>query len=113
MDISLHCRLPGVDRNRLYLHLERRLGYALGRFADRLSGAAITLDDVNGPKGGTDVEARAEVHVLPHGRVLVQGRFTTPDTAVDGLCHKLKWALRRHLDRTRAGAGDRTSLAGS
>jgi len=112
MDISLQCRLPETDRTNLLGQLERRLGFAIGRFAESISEVHFSVDDVNGPRGGNDIEARAEVRLLPHGTVQVHGRYATAELAIDGLSHRLKLAIRRHLDRQRVGPGDRTSMAG-
>lgn len=35
-------------------YVERRLRFALGRFAHRLDQLQVRLEDVNGPRGGLD-----------------------------------------------------------
>ena len=38
-------------------HIERRLRFALGRFAARIHRLTVRLTDVNGPRGGLDKRA--------------------------------------------------------
>ena len=49
-------------------HVDRRLRFALGRFAARLSRVAVRLGDVNGPRGGID--KRCCIHLELRGKAL-------------------------------------------
>jgi len=39
--------------------IERQLGFALGRFGGRISRVSLFFEDLNGPRGGMDLECRA------------------------------------------------------
>jgi len=43
-------------------HLAKRLWFAIGRFADRVTAVRVWLEDLNGPHGGVDKRCAIEVH---------------------------------------------------
>jgi putative sigma-54 modulation protein len=49
-------------------HVDRRIRFALGRFATRLSRVAVRIGDVNGPRGGVD--KRCWIHLELGGKTL-------------------------------------------
>jgi len=59
----------------LSTYIQRRLGFALGRFDRRVERVLVRIEDVNGPKGGIDKHCRVVV-VMPHST-----------TAVMEVCH--------------------------
>ena len=54
-------------------HIERRLRYALGRFAAPIQRLTVRLTDVNGPRGGLYCCRRIAVALVPRGVVTVLG----------------------------------------
>ena len=49
----------------LSTYIQRRLGFALGRFGRRVERVLVRVEDTNGPKGGIDKQCRVAV-VVPH-----------------------------------------------
>ncbi len=106
--MQVEVRSRGIEGGReLTEYVNRRLGFALGRFGDAVKRVRVVIEDVNGPRGGLDkrcvvtasgdgFEHRVvEVHdVEVHGAV---------NRAVSAMGRALSRALRRlHDDVGRA-----------
>ena len=82
----------------------RRALRRLGRITDRIAGLAVSLVDLNGPKGGVDRQCQMEAR-LRDGRLLhVRARAADVGTALDAALHKL---VRRILREAQRGVGRR------
>ncbi len=49
--------------------VDRRVRFALARFADRLLAVRVRLDDLNGPRGGLDMRCRMTAQLRAGGQV--------------------------------------------
>lgn len=82
-------------------HAERRLRFALGRFAPRLWRARLTFTDVNGPRGGIDkrcsLTVRGEAVDLQ-----VSDSANDAYAAADLVCDRAGRAVARAVERERA-----------
>ena len=86
-----------------------RLQYALGRFAHRIGDAAASFEDLNGPRGGPDVQCRIKLQLRPRGEVNVSAVAASPGAALSEAAQRAsrcvksrirrRWMVRR---RTRA-----------
>ncbi|MCR9199392.1 MAG: HPF/RaiA family ribosome-associated protein [Planctomycetaceae bacterium] len=99
MHIVLHTSRLTVSHS-VKLHLERRLGFALGRFADVISAIDVRLEDINGPRGGIDKMCRLRVN-LPGAATPVIVEVTDQDlrAAIDIAADRMGRAFSRRLDR--------------
>ena len=88
-------------------HIERRLRFALGRFAARIHRLTVRLTDVNGPRGGLDKHCRIAVALVPRGMVMVEGAGDDPFALVAGAAKRAGRAVRRELERRRRGRNPR------
>ena len=67
----------------LSTYIQRRLGFALGRFDRRVERVLVRIEDVNGPKGGIDKHCRVVV-VMPHSTTAVmEGRGSNFRVAIN------------------------------
>lgn len=82
----------------------RRLGFALGRFGDRVGRVTVHLVDLNGPRGGVDKRCRVVVEVLGHGPVVVEDTNASLTAAIDRAADRVGQAVRRRLDAARLHA---------
>lgn len=82
-------------------HIERRLGYALSRFADRIDRLSVHLADINGPRGGIDKRCRIAVNLVPRGAVMVEGTGDNPFTLISDSAKRARRSVRRLLERRR------------
>lgn len=86
---------------RLRSVVERRLGFALSRFATRLRRIVVRLDDQNGPRGGVDKRCRIEA-VLRDGRHLfAEDREAKWTLAVGLAAARIGRAVGRRVEQTR------------
>jgi len=95
-------------------HVERRLGFALSQFGDRIGRVTVHLTDANEPWGGEDKRCRVVVEVLGHARVVVEDTDRDLNVAIDRAADRVGQAVRRKLDRARlyADLTDPKSLSG-
>jgi putative sigma-54 modulation protein len=91
--------------DRLQEHIERQLNFALGQFESWISGTAVHLEDVNGPKGGIDKQCRILVN-LKGGKTLkvedIDADFTI---AVNRAADRLGQVVSREVDKRREKKG--------
>ncbi|MCC6622386.1 MAG: HPF/RaiA family ribosome-associated protein [Deltaproteobacteria bacterium] len=83
----------------LRAHVERRLGFALSRLEDRLSGVRVRCTDENGPKGGLDKRCVVELRGPDIDTLVVEARATVWNAAIDEAVERAARALVRVLDR--------------
>ena len=82
-------------------HIERRLGFALGRFGGRVGLVTVSLEDLNGPRDGLDQHRRIEVGLLPSGKVMAEATGVEVIAAVNRAAG---------ADRIRLKAGDEATM---
>ena len=85
-------------------HIERRLRFALGRFAARIDRLTVRLSDVNGPRGGVDKRCRIAVALVPRGMVMVEGSGDDPFALVSDAAKRARRSVQRALGRRRGRA---------
>ena len=88
----------------LRVHVERRLGFALGRFGDRIVRVIVRLSDTNGPhRGGIDKRCQIDIALRPSANVRIEDTdadwFTSVDRAADRASRSVVRACA--LDRAR------------
>lgn len=79
--------------------VERRVSFALGRFADVIRKVEVSLADVNGPRGGIDKNSRIVVLLKPAEEVVVEATDVTVMAAVDRTCYRVKRLVGRAVER--------------
>jgi putative sigma-54 modulation protein len=84
-------------------YIERRLRFALGRFAARIHRLRVRLTDVNGPRGGLDKRCRIAVALVPRGVVIVEGSGDDPFALIADAAKRAGRVVRRGLERRRRG----------
>ena len=91
--------------------LERRIRFALGRFAGRISLVTVGLADLNGPRRGTDKQCRLVVRMIPKGKVTIEERHADIAAVVALAADRAGWSVRRDLRRRHDTRYDRRSSA--
>ena len=81
--------------------IERRLGFAFGRFGSRVRRVVVHLRDVNGPRGGEDQHCRIEVSLLPSGTIMAEATDTEVALAVGRAAERGARRVRDALERER------------
>jgi ribosome-associated translation inhibitor RaiA len=100
MEVSILARGVGVDEP-LREQIQRRFEFALGRFRRRVARVAVTLEDLNGPRGGRDKFCRIVARLRPSGSLVIGQADPDVLTAVDRAAQSLSYRIGRLLDRRR------------
>lgn len=85
--------------------IERRLGFALGRFGHRVQEVTIRLDDLNGPRGGMDKRCWIRATVVPSGDLTVETRDDEMESAISRAADRIARRVKKALDRRREARG--------
>ena len=79
--------------------LERRLHFALARFGGRIRRISVTLEDINGPRGGEDQRCKIEVSLVPSGSIMAEATDADVASAVGRAAGRVARRVRGALDR--------------
>lgn len=82
-------------------NMKRRLLFSLSRFGHAIQGVTVQLTDINGPKGGHDKECLIVVKLQKGGKVVVQGKGTDCDLALNHCADRISRTVDRELTRRR------------
>jgi ribosome-associated translation inhibitor RaiA len=99
MDV-LSRNLPNSDA--IDEHAQRRLAFALDRFAGRVEQVRVRFADLNGPRGGLDKRCAVECDLGRLGSVVIEETDQDLYTAIDRASKRVKVAVRRKLDKAKA-----------
>ena len=81
--------------------IERRLHFALGRFAGRIRRVAVILSDSNGNRGGLDKQCHLRISLIPNGEILVEDVDTTVEAVTANTVERGARSVARWLERER------------
>ena len=81
--------------------VERRLRFALGRFAPRVGRLLVRLTDVSGPRGGRKFHCRIQVAFVPRGRIDVAITDVRIEEALGRAATRIERRVKTELDRRR------------
>lgn len=94
---------------------ERRVLFAMGRFADRIRRVRVTLADVNGPRGGLDKECRVTAQLTRGDPLVAEVLDSDPGAAlaraIDRITRQLATGYERRRDRRRRPRSDQNQTA--
>jgi ribosomal subunit interface protein len=104
MHIQIRQRHAEVTSS-LRAHVERRLGFALGRFGDQIGRVLVRLSDTTGQSGALapshQPQGRCQIDVGLRRGVRVEDAAADLLVAVDGAAERASRAVARFLDRER------------
>jgi len=81
--------------------IERRLAYALDRFAEKIRIVRLNVRDVNGSRGGVDKHCQLAVSFTYCSPITVEGRDSSVQGAIGRAAAKVRSLLARHFGRNR------------
>ncbi len=91
-------------------YIERRAGFALSRFADELSSVLVTLEDLNGPRGGIDKRCRVLLRGPKLGELVVEETDSDWGPVIDRSLALAGRSIVRALERVRTERGHRLNV---
>jgi ribosome-associated translation inhibitor RaiA len=91
-------------------YAERRLSFALRRFAHQVQHVTIRLVDVNGPRRGVDSRCSINANLVDGRRIFVEGSAAWPFGAITQAAHRLNESIRRERGR-HGGRGQKPAAA--
>lgn len=104
MVIKIHIRKTDVElTDVLRTHLERRLGLALSRFADRIGKVIVRVSQAAGDGNGSHKRCQIEVGLRPH-RVQAEDVDINLLVAVNHATDRVSRSVARALEREAATA---------
>ncbi len=84
-------------------HIERRLCFALERFARRIRRVRVSLGDLNGPRGGIDKRCRVAIVLMSSLTIVMEDWDSNIYVAIDRVADKAGRCIGRRLKRLRGG----------
>ena len=85
----------------LRAHVTRRLQYAFGCCAKRISRTIVHLSDINGPRGGVDKRCQIQVRLAALSDVVIEDTEADMYVAIDLAAERASRIVVRHLARQR------------
>jgi putative sigma-54 modulation protein len=96
-----HVEITGLLR----AHVERRLGFALGRFGDKIGRVIVRVSDTTERRDAAErrqpAERRCQIDVGMRRSLRVEGAGVDLFTAVDGAAERASRSVARFLERER------------
>ena len=80
-------------------HIERRLRFALDRFARRIKQVNVKLGDLNGPRGGIDKCCKVAISLDCSSPIVVESHASNVYAAIDCVADKAATCIGRRLKR--------------
>ena len=100
MKLELHAKGITMTDN-LREFIERKLHYALGRFQDRVHSVKVYLTDINGPRGGEDIQCNIQASLGRAGHITIKETREDPFSAVARASERANQRLASRLQRFR------------
>jgi len=82
-------------------YIERRLAFALDRFAEKIRIVRLRVRDVNSSRGGIDKHCQLAVSFTYSSPITVESWGSSVHGAIDGVSGKIRSLLARHFGRNR------------
>lgn len=79
--------------------VERRLQFALGRFASRIRRVSVVFSDINGARGGVDKKCRLRVVLIPDDEVIVTDTEASVESVIAMIVDRAARSVARQIER--------------
>jgi ribosome hibernation promoting factor len=83
----------------LRTYAERKIGFALDRFAERIRTVRLKLGDMNGSRGGVDKRCQLAISLAHSSPITLESRAATVQGAVDRIASKVRSFIKRRFVR--------------
>ncbi len=97
---ALHVRTRGLELSMEDREtLSRRVVFAVDRFADRIRRVDVSLEDVNGPRGGVDVRCHVHVTLRDGVELDAESMSDTPLAAAGIALARVRRVVSRRVEK--------------
>jgi ribosome-associated translation inhibitor RaiA len=93
------------------MYTEQRLSVALGWARHHMRRLAVSLSDINGPRGGVDKRCKIQVQLAGGREVIIEECEADLYAAIDRAVDRADRAVVKQVERTRQFSHDRMSGA--
>lgn len=100
MKINIRSKIKITDAIKDYL--EHRLHFALSRFGESVRHVAIRISDLNGPKGGVDMQCKILVTLSDGRQLALKEDREDLYVAIDRIMERTGRSVTRSLDRSKS-----------
>src|SRR5579864_8541544 len=80
-------------------YAERRLGFALDRFAERIRIVRLKVGDMNSSRGGVDKRCQLTISLAHSSPMTLESRASTVQGAIDRIASKVGGLVERRFKR--------------
>jgi ribosome hibernation promoting factor len=109
--MEVEVRIQGTDlADAVRSYANRRIRFALGRFASRVGRIIVRISDINGVRGGVDQWCHISAELPPSGRVVSDQVDADLFNAIDRASDRVGQAFTRKIQRTLEGQIRRESI---
>ena len=99
--MNLRVKSRGFKLTRaLYNRVNNKLDRIFSRYGDQIRGAEVTLQDVNGPKGGEDMKCLVTIKLNKSKSIVVQEQAANLYDAINMCAQRITLTMERHFKRT-------------
>ncbi len=109
MDVQILDRNVGITADQRD-YVDRSLQHAFDRFFSHIRTIDVSISDVNGPKGGDDLQCRMKIVLDGKGELLVESKGVSVEAIIAETADRAALAVSRRIDRLRDSQG--TSMSG-
>jgi hypothetical protein len=98
--MKIHYNFSGTGSDEFYKeHLDRLIPLAIARYGPRITRAQVSVEDVNGPKGGIDKTCRCVLHLKRMQPVVVEERGEQLGSTMKRLADRVSYTLSQRFSR--------------
>ena len=83
----------------LHTYAQRRLGFALDRFVDRIRVVRLKVGDMNSSRGGVDKRCQLAISLAHSSPITLESRASTVQGAIDRIAGKVGSLIERRFER--------------
>jgi len=83
----------------LHTYAQRRLGFALDRFVERIRVVRLKVGDMNSSRGGVDKRCQLAISLAHSSPITLESRASTVQGAIDRIAGKVGSLIERRFER--------------